>query len=119
MRNDLAAGRPVAFTVDGPRGPARVVQPGAIWLAGATGHPVLPFHIEADRAWTTGSWDRTQIPKPFSRVVMAIGPVVRVAPDAGPDALEAARAAVGAALAEAARACRRALGQEESRDHLQ
>ena len=39
---------PVAFTVDGPRGPARVAQPGAVWLAGATGHPVLPFHIEAE-----------------------------------------------------------------------
>ena len=25
--------------VDGPRGPARVAQPGAVWLAGATGHP--------------------------------------------------------------------------------
>ncbi len=37
---------PAAFTVDGPRGPARVAQPGAVWLAGATGHPIVPFHIE-------------------------------------------------------------------------
>ena len=51
LRRDLAAGRPVAFTVDGPRGPARVAQPGAVWLAGATGNPILPFHIEADRYW--------------------------------------------------------------------
>jgi lysophospholipid acyltransferase (LPLAT)-like uncharacterized protein len=73
MRRDLAAGKPVAFSVDGPRGPARVAQAGAIWLAGATGHPVVPFHIEADRFWTTKSWDRAQIPKPFAKVRIAIG----------------------------------------------
>ena len=47
LRRDLAAGRPVGFALDGPRGPARVAQPGAVWLAGATGQPLLPFHIEA------------------------------------------------------------------------
>ena len=36
-------------------------------LAGrATGNPVLPFHIEAASVLDAGSWDRTQIPKPFS-----------------------------------------------------
>ena len=65
LRRELAAGHGVAFTVDGPRGPARVAQAGAVWLAGATGHPILPFHLEADRFWTTRSWDRAQVPKPF------------------------------------------------------
>ena len=66
LTRDMAAGQPAGFTVDGPRGPARVAQPGAVWLAKATGNPVLPFHLEADRHWTLGSWDRTQIPKPFA-----------------------------------------------------
>ena len=52
LRRELAAGHGVAFTVDGPRGPARVAQAGAVWLAGATGQPILPFHLEADRFWT-------------------------------------------------------------------
>jgi lysophospholipid acyltransferase (LPLAT)-like uncharacterized protein len=73
LRRELAAGHTAAFTVDGPRGPARTAQPGAVWLAGASGHPVLPFHIEADRYWSAGSWDKTLIPKPFSRVAVAIG----------------------------------------------
>ena len=30
-------GQPAGFTVDGPRGPARVAQPGAVWLSKATG----------------------------------------------------------------------------------
>jgi lysophospholipid acyltransferase (LPLAT)-like uncharacterized protein len=73
LRRELAAGHAVAFTVDGPRGPARVVQPGAIWLAGATGQPILPFHIEASRRWTTRSWDRGLVPKPFSTCALAVG----------------------------------------------
>jgi lysophospholipid acyltransferase (LPLAT)-like uncharacterized protein len=73
MRRDLADGKPVAFTVDGPRGPARIAQSGAAWLSGATGHPVVPFHIDADRFWTTNSWDRALIPKPFATMRVAIG----------------------------------------------
>lgn len=73
LKRDVAAGRPAAFTVDGPRGPAGRVQPGAVWLAGVTGNPILPFHIEAERYWSASSWDRTQIPRPFSAVAVAIG----------------------------------------------
>ena len=73
MKRDMAAGKPAAFTVDGPRGPAKVAQPGAIWLAQATGNPIIPFHIESDRHWSANSWDRTQIPKPWSTVAVAIG----------------------------------------------
>jgi lysophospholipid acyltransferase (LPLAT)-like uncharacterized protein len=79
LRRELADGRPAAFTIDGPRGPARVAQAGAVFLAGATGHPLLPFHIEADRFWTMNSWDRTQVPKPWSRVSVAIGEPISVA----------------------------------------
>lgn len=93
MRRDLAAGRTVAFTVDGPRGPARTAQSGALWLAGATGHPILPFHIEADRAWTARSWDRHQIPKPGATLTVAIGEPMYVS---GTDeaTVEAARVAL-------------------------
>jgi lysophospholipid acyltransferase (LPLAT)-like uncharacterized protein len=87
----MAAGRAAGFTVDGPRGPARVAQPGAVWLAKATGNPVLPFHLEADRHWTLGSWDRTQVPKPFATVALAVGEPFVVAADADDDGVEAAR----------------------------
>ena len=78
LRRDLLAGKPAAFTVDGPRGPARVVQPGVAFLAGATGYPILPYHIESNRHWTLRSWDRTQIPKPFSTVALVIGAPITV-----------------------------------------
>ena len=97
LRRDLAGGRPAAFTVDGPRGPARVAQSGAVWLAGATANPILPFHIEAARYWTAGSWDRTQIPKPFSTVAIAIGPPLSVT-STDDQTIEAARVELERAL---------------------
>jgi len=91
LTRDIAAGKPAGFTVDGPRGPARVAQPGAIWLSKATGHPVLPFHLEAARHWTLNSWDRTQIPKPFATIALVVGEPFDVAADADDQALELAR----------------------------
>ena len=49
MKRIMADGHPAGFAVDGPRGPARTVQPGAVWLAKLTGNPVVPFHMEASR----------------------------------------------------------------------
>jgi lysophospholipid acyltransferase (LPLAT)-like uncharacterized protein len=91
LTRDIGAGRPVGFTLDGPRGPARVAQPGAIWLAKATGNPVLPFHLEADHSWTLNSWDRTQIPRPFATVSIAMGEPLDVRSDADESGIEAAR----------------------------
>jgi len=80
LRRDMKEGKPAAFTLDGPRGPRQTAQLGAIWLSELTGNSILPFHIEAASCWTTNSWDRTQIPKPFTRVAVAIGQPLRVSP---------------------------------------
>jgi lysophospholipid acyltransferase (LPLAT)-like uncharacterized protein len=98
LKRDMAAGKPAGFTVDGPRGPARIAQPGAVWLAKATGNPVLPFHLEASRYWSVNSWDRTQIPKPFATVRLVVGEPFDVAPDADDMAIESARALLEARL---------------------
>src|SRR5687768_13359273 len=95
---EMKAGRPAGFTIDGPRGPARVAQPGAVWLAAHTGNPLLPFHLEASSAWTTRSWDRTQIPKPFSTVALVVGEPMTVPRDASDERLEAVRVELDARL---------------------
>jgi lysophospholipid acyltransferase (LPLAT)-like uncharacterized protein len=95
---DMEAGQPAAFTIDGPRGPARIAQPGAVWLSKATGNPVLPFHVEADRCWTLGSWDRTQIPKPFATLALVVGDPFTVPPDADEVQIESARGELEARL---------------------
>jgi hypothetical protein len=100
----------VAFTLDGPRGPAEVAQPGAVWLAKATGNPLLPFHSEAVSSWTLNSWDRTLIPKPFTTVAMAIGEPIYVARDADERRLDESRRALESSLAAARAECRKLLG---------
>jgi lysophospholipid acyltransferase (LPLAT)-like uncharacterized protein len=100
LARDMAAGRPAAFTLDGPRGPARVAQPGAVWLAKTTGNPVVPFHIEADRFWTLKSWDRTQVPKPFAVTALAVGQPMYVGPEADERGIESARLALEERLLE-------------------
>jgi lysophospholipid acyltransferase (LPLAT)-like uncharacterized protein len=87
LRRDMTAGHPAAFTVDGPRGPARIAQPGAVWLAGATGHAILPFHIEAAKFWSVNSWDNHQVPKPGTDVAIAIGEPMLV-PDTAEGTIE-------------------------------
>jgi lysophospholipid acyltransferase (LPLAT)-like uncharacterized protein len=91
LKREMAAGKPAGFTLDGPRGPARVAQPGAVWLAKATGNPVLPFHLEASRHWTVKSWDRTQIPKPFATVALVVGEPFAVDANAGAAEIEDSR----------------------------
>jgi lysophospholipid acyltransferase (LPLAT)-like uncharacterized protein len=99
LRRDMRLGHPVAFTVDGPRGPREVAQPGAVWLASATGNPVLPLHIEASAYWTAKSWDRHQVPRPGSTVAVAMGPPIEVPAGADEVAIDAARRQLEAALA--------------------
>jgi lysophospholipid acyltransferase (LPLAT)-like uncharacterized protein len=115
---EMKAGRPAGFTLDGPRGPARVAQAGAVWLASATGNPVLPFHLEASSHWSLRSWDRTQIPKPFSTVALAVGEPMEVPGDASGEVLEQCRQELerrlGALEARAARMLERPNNSNDS-----
>lgn len=68
----------IAFTPDGPRGPASEVQPGVILAAAATGFPIQPVALAATRAKRLRSWDRFLIPLPFSCVHFVYGEPLRV-----------------------------------------
>src|SRR5436189_6328705 len=60
-------GYDLAITPDGPRGPCYVVQHGVMSLAQVSGLPIIPFSFCADWKLRPKSWDRFQIPLPFSR----------------------------------------------------
>lgn len=67
--NHVAGGRPACLAVDGPKGPRGIVNPGIAMLSQKTGAPVLPISLRAYwRKILPRSWDRTQIPMPFSRI---------------------------------------------------
>lgn len=95
MEGLLREGKDLAITPDGPRGPRYVLQPGPAILAKRTGCAVLPLRVRVDGAWRLNTWDRFFVPKPFARVRVHVGPVVRVGPD---DDLGKARLAVERAL---------------------
>lgn len=69
----LQAGRSVAFTPDGPRGPRRELKPGVVAAAQRGNGVIVPIHAEADRAWRLHSWDRFMIPKPLAQVRITYG----------------------------------------------
>jgi lysophospholipid acyltransferase (LPLAT)-like uncharacterized protein len=73
MIREMRRGAPMAFTVDGPRGPRYEAKPGALLLAKKTGNPLVPFSVECDRFWMIRSWDRLQIPKPFTKARFMVG----------------------------------------------
>lgn len=99
MAQRLQDGHSVAFTIDGPRGPRFVAKPGAVILARRTGNPVTLFHICLERAFTLKkSWDRFQIPLPFSRAVMFVAPPIRVPTDAGSEVMHEKQKEIQATL---------------------
>jgi lysophospholipid acyltransferase (LPLAT)-like uncharacterized protein len=71
-------GYDLAITPDGPRGPCYVVQEGVMSLAQLSGLPIIPFSCQFAWKIRVKSWDRFQIPIPFSRCEMHLGPVIRV-----------------------------------------
>lgn len=85
MNNGLAMG----FTVDGPKGPRYEAKPGAILLAKKTGNPVLPFIVQPRKFWTVNSWDRLQIPRPFTTAIVIYSAPLYVPENAGDAELNA------------------------------
>jgi len=75
------AGHLIAFTPDGPRGPAEKVKDGVVWLASRSGLPVVPAAAASRPEWRMRSWDGFRVPRPFARVVVGYGAPVRVPPD--------------------------------------
>ena len=90
MLGELRAGSVVVLTPDGPRGPRHAMNPGLAWMSRATGFPVIPIGMVANRAWHLSSWDAFTIPKPFARVTIVYGEPIQVSREGGEAELEAA-----------------------------
>jgi len=101
----VRAGRRAALTVDGPKGPPRVAQPGILKLARDTGAWILPFSSSSATPWFLESWDRYLVPKPFGRCIVVYGEPFEVPRSmADEDALARIGASLDAITVEADRA---------------
>lgn len=102
LESVLAAGQPVVFTADGPRGPIYETKMGPVKLAQRTGEEIGCFYLLPERAWVMKSWDQFLIPKPFSRVAVSWArAVMPLAADADAAALEVKRVELNDALERA------------------
>lgn len=69
------------ITVDGPQGPRHKAKQGAVFLAAKAQVPIIPVRLFMDRPYVFNSWDRFQVPLPFSGVTVVFGTPWRVEAD--------------------------------------
>jgi lysophospholipid acyltransferase (LPLAT)-like uncharacterized protein len=88
MQAMMKKGFAIVTTADGPNGPQHEFKPGAVLMARIGRTPMVPLACAADRAWYLDRWDEFMIPKPFARVVLAVGEPIEVPRDASMEKLE-------------------------------
>jgi lysophospholipid acyltransferase (LPLAT)-like uncharacterized protein len=109
MRDVLRRGISIVTTADGPNGPKYEFKAGAILMARIAKVPLVPLACAAEKAWYLRRWDDFMIPKPFSRVVLAIGEPIIVPPDTPLDRIEEYRRSTQDAIMSLMEESRRAL----------
>jgi lysophospholipid acyltransferase (LPLAT)-like uncharacterized protein len=79
----------IVITPDGPRGPCYRVQPGVLRLAQASGRPIVAVDIQLGWKIELKSWDKFQIPLPFSRCHLVLSEQIPVPAEASEEELAA------------------------------
>lgn len=70
MKNELVH---ACITIDGPAGPRHEAKEGGLFLANRTGGRIMPVRIFMKNSIKAPTWDKFQIPLPFSKVVIRFG----------------------------------------------
>jgi len=109
MYGALKRGSSIITTPDGPKGPIFQFKAGNILMARISGAPLVPLACAADRSWRLTSWDKMMVPKPFARVVIAIGEPHIVPRDTAVDDLESHRVKMQDTLMSLMSKCRNEL----------
>lgn len=98
MIRDQEGDRHLGITPDGPRGPRRELQPGAILVASLTGLPIVPVGFGYSSAWRCDTWDQFAVPLPGSTLTAFVGSPIPIPPDLDRAGIELHRQRVEAAL---------------------
>lgn len=71
---DSAKQNSVVLTPDGPRGPAEIIKNGALIISNKSSIPVVPVRIiYKSKKILSKSWDKFEIPYPFSKCEVVFG----------------------------------------------
>jgi lysophospholipid acyltransferase (LPLAT)-like uncharacterized protein len=81
----------LVLTPDGPKGPRREFQRGAVYLASRLQMPLVAVGCGFDRPWRMGSWDQLVLPRPFSQAVVCATEGIQVPANADDAVLESYR----------------------------
>lgn len=115
MARAMREGWQPAIAVDGPTGPREGVKPGIVALARYEDASIIPTMASCVSAWVMPSWDRTVIPKPFTRAVIEYAAPIHV-PSASDDAaVELIRVRLETTLQEMTVRCDRYFGETQTR----
>lgn len=68
----------LGITPDGPKGPAKSINPGIFYIALLAKVPIVPLVAEVEKEWLVNSWDKFRIPKPFTRIRIIYGDPIPV-----------------------------------------
>jgi lysophospholipid acyltransferase (LPLAT)-like uncharacterized protein len=60
----------VLLTPDGPRGPFRIFKAGAVVAAQRAEVPLILCRVEIHRKFTLSSWDKFEVPLPFTKIII-------------------------------------------------
>ena len=78
MIANLKENKLAVHIIDGPIGPSGIVKAGAIRLAHAADAVIVPLSVSAEKAWYFNSWDKFLLPKPFSKVFLRFGKMIKL-----------------------------------------
>jgi len=108
----------LAITPDGPRGPRRVMQIGAVYLASRAGMLLVPVGFAARDGWRVPSWDGMIVPKPGRPVGVVVGEPIDVPDGLDREGLQRVRRRVQAAMDDVQRRAERLAAGPWNRDTL-
>lgn len=77
MITNLKEKKLAAHIIDGPKGPSGIVKAGVIRLAHAANAVIVPLSVSAEKSWFFNSWDKFLLPKPFSKVFLRFGEMIK------------------------------------------
>lgn len=70
MERAHADGKTIIITPDGPRGPRHMLKPGLSFIQKQTDAQIISFTWTSSSSWILNTWDKMEIPKPFSKVII-------------------------------------------------
>ncbi len=84
----LRDGKSISMIIDGPEGPRHEVKPGIILMAAKSGKPILPVYATVQKKLIVPSWDKFEIPIPFTRGELRVGKPLYIPRKVNADELE-------------------------------